>query len=204
MMGGQKIAAGKYSLFTVPSENEWTIVLNKNWDLGGTDGYNKDMDVVRFTVKPSASTDYTETFTMNFTDVAASSCNLTLSWDLLNVKIPISLDIAPQVKKNIETALAGTWRPYTSAASYYVDNNIELETALQYATKSLSLQEHFWTYNVRSKIYAKMGKYAEAVADAEKSLKGSEEAKNDFFTKQNQDNLADWRNKVPATPIKKK
>src|SRR5690606_18061560 len=29
-LGGQKIEAGTYSLFTVPGANEWTIILNRN------------------------------------------------------------------------------------------------------------------------------------------------------------------------------
>jgi hypothetical protein len=204
MMGGQKIAPGKYSLFTIPTENEWTIILNKVWDLGGTDGYNKDQDAVRFTVKPQQVSDYVETFTIGFNDFTNNSCSLVLEWDLMMVKVPISMDIAPQVKKNIDAALGGTWRPYASAASYYVDNNMELDAAVDYCTKALGLQEHFWTLNIRSKAYAKQGKFAEAVADAEKSLKLSQDAKNDFYTKQNQDNLAEWKPKVPTAPVKKK
>jgi hypothetical protein len=50
---GQKLPAGKYALFTIPGKNEWTIISNKNTKLWGKDGYNQQMDALRFTVKPT-------------------------------------------------------------------------------------------------------------------------------------------------------
>jgi hypothetical protein len=48
---GQSLPAGKYSLYSIPGENEWTIIINKTWDQWGT-VYNESEDVLRVKVKP--------------------------------------------------------------------------------------------------------------------------------------------------------
>lgn len=54
-IAGQSIPEGKYAFFTIPSEEEWTLVLNKNWDQHLTDEYDPEEDVIRWTVKPEIS-----------------------------------------------------------------------------------------------------------------------------------------------------
>ncbi len=209
MVAGQKLAAGKYALFTIPGETEWTIIFNKDAELSGTDGYKQEQDALRFTARANQRADYTETFTIEMNDIIANgltyTARLALQWDLVQVNIPIAVDAASQVRKNIETATGGAWQPFAQAANYYADNNLEPEMALQMVNKSIMLQEHFWNFHIRSRLYAKTNDYKNAVADAEKSLKMAQEAKNDFYIQQNEANLKEWRTKVPATmPDKKK
>jgi hypothetical protein len=58
----QALPAGKYSLYTIPMENEWTIIFNKTWNQWGT-VYNESEDVLRVKVKPSAAPVFTEKMT---------------------------------------------------------------------------------------------------------------------------------------------
>lgn len=51
---GKNLVAGKYSLYTIPGENEWTIIFNKSWKEWGT-AYKQAEDVLRVNVKPQAS-----------------------------------------------------------------------------------------------------------------------------------------------------
>lgn len=52
MLAGNKVPAGKYGFFTIPNENEWTVILNKTWDQWGAYDYSADDDLVRFNVTP--------------------------------------------------------------------------------------------------------------------------------------------------------
>lgn len=54
-IAGQTIPEGKYAFFTIPSKNEWTLILNKNWEQHLTDEYNPEEDVVRWKVKPKTT-----------------------------------------------------------------------------------------------------------------------------------------------------
>lgn len=53
-VNGEVLPAGKYSIFTIPGEKEWTIVFNSNAKQWGAYDYDKTKDVLR--VKAKAST----------------------------------------------------------------------------------------------------------------------------------------------------
>ena len=52
---GQKLAAGTYSLFTIPGKEEWTIIFNKVAKQWGAFRYDKEEDALRVKVKPEAA-----------------------------------------------------------------------------------------------------------------------------------------------------
>ncbi len=52
MVNGQRLAAGTYSLFTIPSENEWTIIFNSVLGQWGAYKYDEKNDVLRVMAKP--------------------------------------------------------------------------------------------------------------------------------------------------------
>ncbi len=62
-VNGNKLAAGKYSIYTIPGEDEWTVILNKKAQQWGTQ-YDMAEDVFRFTVKPT-KTEFTEQMNFN-------------------------------------------------------------------------------------------------------------------------------------------
>ena len=57
---GQTLAKGKYALFTIPEENEWTIIFNKNPKQWGSYSYKQEEDVLRVKVKPGKSSSFNE------------------------------------------------------------------------------------------------------------------------------------------------
>lgn len=57
---GQTLAKGKYALFTIPEEKEWTIIFNKNPKQWGAYSYKQEEDVLKVKVKPSASSSMQE------------------------------------------------------------------------------------------------------------------------------------------------
>ena len=57
---GQALAKGKYALFTIPEENEWTIIFNKNPKQWGSYSYKQEEDVLRVKVKPGKSSTFNE------------------------------------------------------------------------------------------------------------------------------------------------
>lgn len=59
---GQSLPAGKYSLYTIPGEDEWTIILNKTWKQWGT-VYKMEEDVLRVKVKPGKAKSFYEKMT---------------------------------------------------------------------------------------------------------------------------------------------
>lgn len=85
-VGGKKIAAGKYGLYTIPGEKEWTIILNKKSDLWGSDGYSEAEDAARFT----ATSEKAKAFMEKMTFAISEAGTVTLTWG--DVSVDFSVD----------------------------------------------------------------------------------------------------------------
>ena len=59
---GKTLAAGKYGLYSIPGESEWTIIFNKTWNQWGTN-YTEGDDALRVKVKPVKSSGDAEQMT---------------------------------------------------------------------------------------------------------------------------------------------
>jgi hypothetical protein len=55
LVEGEPLAAGTYSLFTIPGESEWTVVFNTVAEQWGAFNYDKGKDALRVTVTPRSS-----------------------------------------------------------------------------------------------------------------------------------------------------
>jgi hypothetical protein len=81
---GKDLPAGKYSLFTIPGENEWTIILNKDSKQWGAYKYNDKDDVLRVTVKPTKTPAFVETF-----NISTGKDEIVLKWE--NTAVPVKV-----------------------------------------------------------------------------------------------------------------
>jgi len=89
-IAGKEVEAGTYSLFTIPTEEEWTLVFNGKLHQWGAYQYDQTSDVVRVTV-PVQETDTTlEAFTITAgkTDDGA---NMYMGWGDTMVAVPVKL-----------------------------------------------------------------------------------------------------------------
>jgi len=73
---GKDVPAGKYSLFTIPGEGEWTIILNKEPNQWGAYKYNEKEDLLRVKVKPTKAPSFVETF-----NIALGKDEVQLKWE---------------------------------------------------------------------------------------------------------------------------
>ena len=81
---GKDLAKGKYALFTLPGENEWTIIINKTIKWGAYD-YKQGEDILRVQVKPSKTDGFVETFT-----IALVGNQVVLKWENSQVAFKIA------------------------------------------------------------------------------------------------------------------
>jgi len=89
-IGGVKIASGKYALFTIPGKEEWTIIINKNWDQHLTDDYNQTLDVVRLKVKPETEGTHQERLRYLIESEDGQRGEVLIYWEKLVISIPIT------------------------------------------------------------------------------------------------------------------
>ena len=85
---GKTIKAGTYSLFSIPGETEWTIILNSDLDNWGAFKYKEANDVARFTVSSKKSETPIESFSIQFPK--GSDAILRMGWDATILELPIT------------------------------------------------------------------------------------------------------------------
>lgn len=87
---GQPLAAGVYSLFTVPGESEWTVVFNSVAKQWGAFKHDPEQDVLRVTVD-SREAPHQEILTYSFEDVTADAGTIVLHWG--TTAVPFRVEI---------------------------------------------------------------------------------------------------------------
>ena len=85
--GGLPVKAGTYTLFAIPNEKQWTIILNSELKQWGAFGYDKvkDKDVLKVNVPATKIDNTVEKLTYRFTDT-----HMIIEWDQTQVAVPVS------------------------------------------------------------------------------------------------------------------
>ncbi len=89
LFANQKLEAGKYAFFTIPSESTWTIIINKNWNQHLTDAYQEEEDVLRVMIEPMRVENLQERLHYSLHEETSAHAYLQFSWEYLQLKIPI-------------------------------------------------------------------------------------------------------------------
>jgi hypothetical protein len=84
--GGKPVKAGTYTLFTIPEQNEWTVILNSQLGQWGAYEYDKhkDKDVLQVKVPATKLDKPVEQLTIRF-----AGSNLIIEWDTTQVAVPL-------------------------------------------------------------------------------------------------------------------
>ncbi len=85
IINGETIKAGQYGLFTIPGKEEWTIILNQDWDMHLADDYNASNDLIRINVKPEKLNETVEALTFEVKEKDAKTTTVAISWDKTKV-----------------------------------------------------------------------------------------------------------------------
>ena len=88
--GGTAVKAGTYSLFTIPGDTEWTVILNSNLNQWGAYSYKEGADVARAKAGVSSDSESLEAFSMAFKEVE-NGVHLVMGWGTTRVAVPISM-----------------------------------------------------------------------------------------------------------------
>ena len=90
-IGDKTIPAGKYALFTIPGKEQWTVIINKNWDQHLADEYAETDDIVRIKVKPQTTEDVTERLKYEIDQTGERSANIIISWE--KIRVPFHIEV---------------------------------------------------------------------------------------------------------------
>lgn len=191
-MEGNKIPAGEYGLFSIPGENEWTIIINKQPKQWGAYMYKEADDFLRFKVKTEHLKALTETMTLAFTNVTTTTCDLQMMWEHSGFTIHMTTDIDAKVMARIDSAMKTDKKPYYEALIYYYNNNKDMDKALAWATE-LEKDKNFPPFVPKlwkARILLRKGDKAAAITTAQEGVKMATEMKTDEYVRLNNELIA--------------
>ena len=84
------IPAGKYGFFTIPSESNWTVILNKNWDMHLADDYQDSQDIIRFEVTPEKLNEIQEVLVYKVESTGDNTGSISIAWEYLKISIEVT------------------------------------------------------------------------------------------------------------------
>ena len=174
-LSDKEIPAGEYALFTIPTANEWTVIVSKDAKVQSTADYKQENDAARITAKPESIPVTVETFTIALTDVKGASATLNFIWDKMRVPVKLTTDDVEQVSKELEAAASAATpldpRTAFQAASFYYDNNKDMKQAAKWVDQALEKNpKAYFIHYRKAQIQAKLGNKKEATASAQKAI----------------------------------
>jgi Protein of unknown function (DUF2911) len=98
-IAGKTLAKGRYTVYCLPTENKWTIIINKDNFCWGNFTYDLKKDLIRSEIDVEKNTESVEAFTMYFEDTK-NGANLIFLWDDIKTSLPIILVEDTKSKKN--------------------------------------------------------------------------------------------------------
>jgi len=192
---------GTYALYAIPGEKEWTIIFYKNttfWGVPDAKSFKEEDVAARFKVPVKNLSDKVETFTIAIGNLANDSADMEISWENVKVVVPIKVDTDSKVMADIKATMAGPKAgDYYSAARYYFEEGKDMEQALEWVNKNLEMAgEKFWVLRLKANIQAKLGKYKDAIATANRSTELAKADGNSDYPRMNEESIAEWKKKM--------
>src|SRR5215213_3327622 len=177
LINGQKLPAGSYSLHTIPSKDEWTIVFNGTSNQWGSFNYDPAKDTLRVKAKPQTVAENQEWLAFTFDPVGEDSAQVNIRWEKISVpftvKVPdVTAVTLAKLKSSVENAKPEDWRTPLQAGSYLINNQNPADDAqgMAWLDQSIKVKETFQNLSAKVNALYKAGKKEEAFALAEQAI----------------------------------
>lgn len=170
---GKPLAKGVYGLHMIPGESDWTIIFSRNSSSWGSFSYAEAEDALRVTVK-SHPDEMHEALTYDFDDPKDNSVTITMRWEKVAVPFKVEVNTSQVVEESLKNQLRGRaqyeWQAQEQAAEYLADNKLNPEEALNYANKSIGLEDRFENEITKARLLDTLNRKDEAAAARTKAI----------------------------------
>lgn len=191
-ISGQSIPKGQYSIFTIPNEDQWTVILNSDTSLYGKFNYDSDKDIIRFTVEPKKTRRFYETMTIDI-DLIPNNAKIYLSWENAQIGFDVLTGTDAEMIEYIGDYLLERKSKdsdrYAGAAEYLYYQNTEYRKATALASIAIELDgSNGWARRLKMNLHERQGMHSEAletIAEAILEIEGRDD--------QDEATLQDWK-----------
>lgn len=160
------IAAGTYGLFMFPKDPENFRILLSRYSKSWGSVYPKENELVLMADVKTQKISQQDWLSYEFKDRSGDQVTAVLRWAELEIPFSISFEVDEVVLESIRAELKGpagfTWRGYSQAANYCLQNDTNLEEAMTWIDQSISMSKGFTNLQVKAGLLAKAGNTEEA------------------------------------------
>lgn len=90
VIAGDTLPAGRYSLFSIPGESEWTLIFNNEWNQWGAYEYDEEKDALRVKTTPEKIDTINEALRFELLEVDSSTALMHFYWEQLHLAVPLT------------------------------------------------------------------------------------------------------------------
>lgn len=201
LINGQKLPAGSYSLHTIPTKDEWTIIFNGEANQWGSFDYNPAKDTLRIKVKPEWGEHSKEWLEFWIDPVNDNSAQVNLRWE--KVRVPFTVEVTDvkgltlkKVRASAAAAKPDDWKTPLQAANYVLLSPDKMDTteAIGWLEQSIKVKENYNNMYTKARWLASQGKTREAIATGERALMLGKESKAN--TADLEKRITEWKGKM--------
>lgn len=157
---GQTLSAGTYGVHMIPTEKDWTVIFSNVSSAWGSFSYDPKEDAARITVTPKEAP-FQERLSYTFDDPTDNSVTAVMRWDKVAVPVRIQVDTPAVVTESLRKELRGLprffWQGWNQAANYALRNDVNLDEAMQWADRSIQINENFANLRTKAALVEKKG-----------------------------------------------
>ncbi|HWN08346.1 MAG TPA: DUF2911 domain-containing protein [Pyrinomonadaceae bacterium] len=201
LINGQKLPAGSYSLHTIPTKDEFTLIFNSVANQWGSFNYDATKDTLRVKAKPQWVPENKEWLEYSIEPVDDSSARVNIRWEKLTVPFTVEVKDVKGLTLTKARAAVAAAKPddaqiRSQAASYALQNKLAVEEAWGWLNESIKIRPTIGNVGLKARMLAQDGKTAEAIAAGEQAIQLGKEAKANPTAITNLEKLvAQWKTK---------
>lgn len=201
LINGQKLPAGSYSLHTIPTKDEFTIIFNSVANQWGSFSYDPAKDTLRVKVKPEWESHDKEWLEYWIDPVDDNSAQVNIRWE--KVRVPFTVEVKDvktltlqKARASVAAAKPDDFLTRLQAANFALQNKLNVEEAMGWLDQSIKIKETMGNVGLKARVLAEQGKTGEAIAAGEKAIQLGKDAKANPQAIANMEKLvAEWKAK---------
>lgn len=192
-INGNKLAKGLYSLHTIPTASQWTVIFNSVASQWGSYSYDAAKDALRVQVTPETA-EHREWMSFEIPEMTTDTAKVVLRWEKIAVPFTVDTKSTEKTLAGFKSAMQPDWRTPYSAASFAFDNKgvVPDQQVSDWLDKSLSINENTANLWLKARYFERLGRKADAIKAAEQAIAKATPQQADFVT-EIQRNIDNWK-----------
>lgn len=180
-INGQKLAKGLYSLHTIPTATEWTIIFNSVASQWGSYSYDAAKDALRVKATPQAAP-HAEWLTFEFPEMTTDTAKVVIRWEKIAVPFTIDTKSTERTMASFRNAMNPDWRtPYMAADFAFNNKGAATDAEVNaWIEQSLKANQNIANLYLRARMAERAGNKADAIRYGEMAIAAATPQQADF------------------------